>query len=296
MDLRSLRYFAAVVAEGGITQAAEALYVSQPSLSQAMRQLEESLGVPLLDRSGRRAVPTAEGLRLHALARQVLAEADAAAERVRQVAAVEVGRLVLATSSTLSVHPLTELVAELRRRHHGLEVQIQDGATPAGVLDLLRAGDAEVGVVDGPAPEAEWSTQELTPEEVVLAVMPREGAPLPDPVPRGGVAALDLGVAVPDLEAAGPVAEAVSAMGGRVRARCAHRAMLWELVRHASVAAFIGRRTAELVLPGVPLHSLEPPLWRHPVLVWRPEALSSAGSALLAVVGERGIDERAREG
>src|SRR5262245_61796680 len=126
MDLRSLRYFLAVVEHGGITPAADALFVSQPSLSQTMRQLETELGVELLDRAGRSAVPTPAGRELAATARQVLAETDAARERVRQVGALEVGRLVVATSSTLAVHPLTPLLAALRRQHPGLEARVLD--------------------------------------------------------------------------------------------------------------------------------------------------------------------------
>lgn len=281
MDLRSLRYFATVVEQGGITQAARVLYVSQPSLSQAMRQLEDELGVLLLDRSGRAAVPTPEGRRLFALAEQVLAEAASATERVRQVAALEVGRLVVATSATLSVHPLTPLVVAMRHEHPGLEVQIRDAGTPARVLGLLRSGEVEIGVADAPLPEPGWASISLEPEEVVLMRAPDSGWPHGPTVPRDRVADLDIGVVQLDLDSTSPTALTLGDVIGRVRARCAHRAMLWELVRQGTVAAFVGRRTAETVLPWAALHSLDPPLWRPVCLVWREGALSPAGRALV---------------
>ena len=61
MDLRRLRLFLAVVDGGGMTRAAEAEHVSQPSVSQAIRELETELGTPLFHRVGRRVVLTAAG-------------------------------------------------------------------------------------------------------------------------------------------------------------------------------------------------------------------------------------------
>ncbi|MFB4307363.1 LysR family transcriptional regulator [Actinomadura sp. GTD37] len=289
MDLRTLRYFVAVVDEGGMTRAARALFVSQPSLSLAMRGLEGELGVRLFDRSGRRAVPTPDGARLAALARQVIAEADAAGERVRQVAGLEVGRLVVATSTTLAVHPLTPLVAALRGRHPGLEVHIRDASTAVGAFGLVRSGEAELGVVDAMPPDAGWGSRDLGAEEIVLMASPEFAAGLAEPVARARVAGLDLGVVPSDLDSASAAATAVASMAGRVRAQCAHRAMLWELVRGGTVAAFVGRDTARAVLPWASLRSLDPPLWRDAHLVWREQALSPAGAALVELA--RGGDE-----
>lgn len=279
MDLRALRYFLAVIDHGGITPAADALFVSQPSLSQTMRQLESDLGVELLDRGGRVALPTAAGRELATMARQVLAETDAARERVRQVGALEVGRLVVATASTLAVHPLTPLLARLRRDHPGLEAQVLDGGNPAGVLELLRRGTAELGVVDLPVIDDGWAVRTLPGEEIVLAAAAHIA--LPDPVPRAAVADLDLGAAVPDLRAGTPLAQTLAGLVGRVRVRSSHRQLLWELVRCGSVVTFVGRRTAEQVLPGVVLRALDPPLVREVGLVWREGSLSPAGEALV---------------
>ncbi|SNR55594.1 transcriptional regulator, LysR family [Actinomadura mexicana] len=289
MDLRTLRYFVAVVDEGGITQAARVLFVSQPSLSLAMRRLEDELGVRLFDRSGRRARPTADGARLLGLARQVIAEADGARERVRQVAGLEVGRLVVATSTTLAVHPLTPIVAALRGRHPGLEIHVRDAGTAAGTFDLVRSGEAELGMADVMPPDAGWGRCDLGAEEIVLVASPEFAAGLAEPVTRARVADLDLGVVPSDLDSASATATAVASMAGRVRAQCAHRAMLWELVRDGAVATFVGRDTAEAVMPWASLRSLDPPLWRDAHLVWREQALSPAGAALVELA--RGREE-----
>ncbi|WP_443209948.1 LysR family transcriptional regulator, partial [Rhodococcus rhodochrous] len=61
MDLHLVTYFVAVVDHGGITKAAQALYISQPSLSQAIRTLERRLDTTLFDRTGRRLTLTEDG-------------------------------------------------------------------------------------------------------------------------------------------------------------------------------------------------------------------------------------------
>ncbi len=67
MELRHLRYLLAVADHGNFTRAAEALHVSQPTLSQQIKQLEREVGVPLLDRSGRtvRLTDAGEAYALH---------------------------------------------------------------------------------------------------------------------------------------------------------------------------------------------------------------------------------------
>ncbi|WP_083734809.1 LysR family transcriptional regulator substrate-binding protein [Actinomadura sp. CNU-125] len=194
------------------------------------------------------------------------------------------------------MHPLTPLVAGLRERHPGLEVQVRDASTAARAFDLVRSGEAELGVVDVMPPDAGWGRCDLGAEEIVLMASPAFAAGLDEPVARARVAGLDLGVIPSDLDSASAAATAVASMAGRVRARCAHRTMLWELVRGGTVAAFVGRDTANAVTPWAVLRSLDPPLWRDAHLVWREQALSPAGAALVELAGLAGHADLARGG
>lgn len=76
MEPRAAEYFLAVVEHGGVTRAAQALYLAQPSLSEAIRRLEEELGVVLFERSGRGLVPTPAGRALVEPARRIVADAS----------------------------------------------------------------------------------------------------------------------------------------------------------------------------------------------------------------------------
>jgi DNA-binding transcriptional LysR family regulator len=102
VDLRHLRYFAAVADTGGFSRAAAQLRVSQPALWRQVRQLERDLGVRLFDRIGRQVRITAQGEDLLAQSRDLLARAEALGERARAFGAGQTGVLGLgATPQTL---------------------------------------------------------------------------------------------------------------------------------------------------------------------------------------------------
>ena len=95
MLLRHVRYLKAVADHGSFTRAAEALHVSQPALSQQIKELEERLGAQLLDRSGRKVRPTDRGAAYLAHVRRALGALEEGARAVRDVEDLSTGRLVL---------------------------------------------------------------------------------------------------------------------------------------------------------------------------------------------------------
>src|SRR5258708_23219895 len=76
MDLRRLRLFVEVVRQGGFSQAAKVVFATQPTVSKAVKQLEDDLGVPLLNRAGRRNELTAAGAVVYRRAGSLLTEGD----------------------------------------------------------------------------------------------------------------------------------------------------------------------------------------------------------------------------
>src|SRR5215213_4157425 len=97
-ELRLIRYFVAVAQEGNVTRAAERLHVSQPSLSAAVKQLEQQLGVALLARAGRGVSLTPAGELLLHRGRELVEHADAVADEVRRRGGPPSGRLRLGLS------------------------------------------------------------------------------------------------------------------------------------------------------------------------------------------------------
>src|SRR5947209_4254395 len=106
MDLRQLEYVVGIVDHGGFTRAADALHVSQPSLSHGIRTLERELGVDLFHRLGRQVVLTAAGEAIVDPARHVLRQIDTMRASVAAVKGTTAGRLDLVSLPTLAVDPL----------------------------------------------------------------------------------------------------------------------------------------------------------------------------------------------
>src|SRR5436305_3099923 len=172
MDLRRLRLFLAVVDHGGMTRAAEAEFVAQPSVSQAIRELEAELGTPLFHRAGRRVVLTAAGEALVGPARQALRAVETGRAAVEAVAGLDAGRLDLGTLPTLAIDPLAPLVGAFRHAHPRVSIALADPPDAAGLEALVTTGACEVAVtVDAPGGSAQLVTRPLGAQDL-LAILP----------------------------------------------------------------------------------------------------------------------------
>lgn len=145
MDLRQLRYFVAAVEAGSITQAAAALRVAQPAVSARLRDLEDSLGVPLLQRSRGGVVLTRHGHVLLDHARAILRQVGVAAEEVRAAGAVS-GQVVLGMPGAVTSSLVGPLLARLSAEHPALQLRIVEAMT-ATLLEWLHAGRLDVAVL-----------------------------------------------------------------------------------------------------------------------------------------------------
>ncbi|WP_028923205.1 LysR family transcriptional regulator [Pseudonocardia acaciae] len=181
MDIRQLVYFLAIVDHGGFNRAASALYVSQPSLSQTVRSLERDLGSELFFRIGRRAVLTEAGKALIEPAREAVRSLDTARARVAAVHGLREGALDIAAMPSQAVEPLTTMISEFSGRHPGVSVSIRAAFTPRDVVDMVRTGSAELGLLatTGPLPDREVRSH-LVGERRFVVVGPPDG-----PFPAG---------------------------------------------------------------------------------------------------------------
>jgi LysR family cyn operon transcriptional activator len=138
MLLRHLRYLLAVADNGGFTRAAEALHVSQPTLSQQIRQLEETLGVVLFDRTSRTVKPTDAGEAYIECARRVLVELAAGKRALHDVKDLSRGTLRLAMTPTFMAYLVGPLVRDYTALYPNIHLEIFE----------LSMGDIETGLAD----------------------------------------------------------------------------------------------------------------------------------------------------
>ena len=173
MDARQLTFFLAVIDHGGITRAAEALYVAQPSVSQTIRRLESSLGTSLFDRSGRNLALTPAGTAFVEPARQVYRDLIQAQETVDQIMTLKRGRLDIMVTPDLAVDPLADFIAGFRNAHPGVWINVLEANSVEGVTQGLRDGDCEFALCAAPerAPHG-LIVQVLGRRQLVLVLPP----------------------------------------------------------------------------------------------------------------------------
>lgn len=144
MDLKQLRYFAAVLEEGGMRKAAAALHVSQPALTVAVQNLEESLGVKLFVRTGRTIEPSREGYQFYQHARAILSQAEKARNEMRALGLLEQASLSIAATGMIANHVLAAPLGRFLATNPGVRLSLRQLAG-ASVETALKVGEIEIG-------------------------------------------------------------------------------------------------------------------------------------------------------
>ena len=171
-DLRQLRYFIAVAEEKHFGRAAARLSMTQPPLSQAIRALEETLGVELFARTKRSVELTPVGADLLPEVRRLLAAAESLRPFAQSLARGEAGVLSLAFVSTADYGLLPPLLRDFGARHPRVRLQLTE-ATSDVQIDELVAGRIDAGLVIAPLPPrhaAQLSWLPIVREPLVIAM------------------------------------------------------------------------------------------------------------------------------
>ncbi|MEO5813240.1 MAG: LysR substrate-binding domain-containing protein [Rhodanobacter sp.] len=169
MNLRDLHYLVALAEHRHFGRAADACFVSQPTLSTQIKKLEEELGVKLVERTPGKILLTETGREITRRARAIMAEVDeikAIAQRARDP---EAGTLRLGIFPTLAPYLLPHVIPVLRERFPRLELLLTEEKTEH-VLRMLREGALDVGIVALPVHEDSLHSEFLFEEPFVLAV------------------------------------------------------------------------------------------------------------------------------
>jgi DNA-binding transcriptional LysR family regulator len=175
MELRHLRYFVAVAEELSFTAAAHRLRVSQPPLSQQIRDLERELKTTLLVRTSRRVELTAAGRAFLEQAHSILAQADRAAEQARAIGQGQIGTLNIGTTGSVLLGPLSPLLAVFSRRFPQVALRIHE-MPPQEQEEALHARRTDICFLRRPADDPDVINELAWPARV--GVMLPEGHPL----------------------------------------------------------------------------------------------------------------------
>lgn len=169
MDLKQLRFFRAVIDQGGFSAAARHLHVAQPAVSIAIRKLEESLELTLLHRGERTITPTVEGEVLLRHARELLALADATELEMRELRGLTKGEVRVGIPSMLGSYYFPPILMGFKHRYPDLRLSVYEQGTRR-LQQMIHDGELDLGVVVADSPPADLETRLLTREEMVACV------------------------------------------------------------------------------------------------------------------------------
>ncbi|GGC61313.1 LysR family transcriptional regulator [Chelatococcus reniformis] len=176
LNLDQLNTFVDVIELGSFSAAAERQELSQPAVSLQIRQLERRLGVPLIERVGRTAKPTAAGADLLAHAAQIDAAVAAALDAMTQYRSDAMGRVRLGTGATACIFMLPPILRQLREQFPDFEIAVSTGNS-GDVVRAVEENTIDIGLVTLPASGRMLEVTPLLRDEFVLIAPP--GAPMP---------------------------------------------------------------------------------------------------------------------
>lgn len=189
MNLRDLRYLVAVADHGHFGRAAEACFVSQPTLSTQIRKLERELGVDLIERNPRHLVLTEAGRQIVDKARSVVSEADDIVRIADRARDPEGGTIRLGLFPTLAPYLLPHVVPLVHKRFPKMELLLVEEKSDE-ILARLRDGRIDAGLLALPIPDKQLHFEPLFVEDFLLAVPSDHPlARSTDPVPTSVLAA-----------------------------------------------------------------------------------------------------------
>jgi DNA-binding transcriptional LysR family regulator len=172
MNLHLLRIFVKVVDAQSFSRAAEALDITQPAVSKAVRELEAQLETVLLDRRGKSFRPTESGQALYDYGRSILALEREATETLRAYSSLDRGRLTIGASTTIATYWMPSFLVDFHARHPRLELQLVAGNTRQ-IADLLLDCRVDVALVEGEVDDTRLQRRIWRREEMVI-VAPRD--------------------------------------------------------------------------------------------------------------------------
>jgi LysR family hydrogen peroxide-inducible transcriptional activator len=169
MNLRDLRYLVALAEHKHFGRAAEASFVSQPTLSTQIKKLEEELDVSLVERTPRKVLLTEVGKEIAQRAREVLNEVEQIRAIARRTRDPESGTIRLGIFPTLGPYLLPHVIPRIRERFPRLELLLVEEKTEV-VLRQLREGRLDAGILALPIHDDQLHTEFLFEEQFLLAV------------------------------------------------------------------------------------------------------------------------------
>lgn len=278
MELRTLRYFLAVAREESMTEAANVLHVTQPTLSRQVADLERELGCELFERTNRSTILTESGMRLRQRAEEILSLVDQAESELMDGDRIS-GNIRIGAGETRAAHLLTETFVELRREYPEVTCELFTGNADV-VEERLERGLLDFALVIEPVnvEKYEWLRMPERDRSGVVVAADSEWAAL-DAVTPEDLARMPL---LTSSRTVNRMVDIEAWSGGRLTASDLNVVGRFDLIGNASLIVRSGAACAlsidhlfHLNDPGLRFVPLEPEVGIGSYVIWKKYRLRS---------------------
>ncbi len=171
MNIHHIQLFDAVAQTGSITKAAELLFLSQPAVSQQLKELEKSLGVTLFQRLPRGVQLTEAGTILYEYSRKIRRLESEAETSIQELIGLQRGSLLIGASLNIGSYFLPEICAEFCKKYPAISVKVEIANTDS-ITAQLHNSELEIGLVEGLVPESEMHSDVFAQDELIPVISP----------------------------------------------------------------------------------------------------------------------------
>ncbi len=171
MDIHRLKVFCRVIELQSFTRAADAVHLTQPTVSEHIRALEESLGEKLIDRLGREILPTPAGKILYQYAREILHLRDRAVQALEKFKGNLSGTLNVGASTIPGTYILPGLIGAFKASYPSIQITLKIGGS-SEIVEKILDGSIEFGMIGAKWDEKRILLEEAYSDELVLVVYP----------------------------------------------------------------------------------------------------------------------------
>lgn len=168
MDLQQLKYVIALGQELNFQRAAQRVHVTQPTLSQQLKKLEDEIGIPLFERTSHQVSFAEAGEKVFQCCNDVLSRLEEGLEEIRDNRGAIQGVLKVAAIPTISPYLMPQVLKEVRKKTAELTIELYEMITP-NLIEALKQGKIDLGIISLPVDENSIVAKPLGKEKFLLA-------------------------------------------------------------------------------------------------------------------------------
>ncbi len=293
MELRHLRYFAALAETLNFTRAAEKCHVTQSTLSHQIKQLEDGVGTRLFDRVGKRVVITEVGDALLSRILPALQQIDSAIGALHEAPESLQGQVRIGATHSFNTRLVPQCIASFLDRYPALKVTVEE-LSQERIVERLKSGDLDLGIAYRPLEGHDLWFEPLYNEELVLVVADRHPLATRKRVRMVELHNLRMTLLPPVFSTRQLLDEYFRSVGAEPQVVVELNAItpMIELIRQTELAGIVGE-TAIADTDGLCVVPLENPTpMRTPGLLWLRGGIGASGSREFAKVVRRILERQ----